>query len=84
MLVLRLVRTLKQSSLDDLADALDVSRSTVQQIECNRADASPELRKRISEHFGMPYRALTTRADDSLINDLMTFLKGRLSEEQYA
>ena len=81
MIVLRLVRTIKQDTLDEVADVLDVSRSTVQQIEANRCDPGPELRQRIAEHYGLPYKVLTSRADDGLINDLLTFLRGRLSEE---
>lgn len=78
-LLLKTVRTLRSLTLDDLADAVQVHRGTMQRIEAGRVDPSPELRKRIEDHFQIKWSVLNSSADDGLITDLLKFLEVRAS-----
>ena len=75
--LMRVLRAIRQETLDQIADSVGVHRSLVQQIEVLRADASGELRKRLADHYGLSWAILVSKADAALVSDLTTFLKAR-------
>jgi len=77
--IIKIARTLRAETIDELAASVGSHRSTIQAIEANRADASLELRRKLSEHYGLPPAVLFTRVSDDLIADIFAFIKGRVA-----
>ena len=60
MRILKLLRQHKKESQSDLAGLLGISQPTVSKIETGAIDPSPEIRRRLADHYCAPYGHLMT------------------------
>lgn len=78
-LVLRMIRTLRRLSLEDVAEECGIHRVMLQQIETNRVEPSKEVRDALASHFGLDYKILKQPVTDDLVRDTEQFIAGRAS-----
>lgn len=76
-LVLRMIRTLRRESIEDVAEKAGLHRVQLQSIETNRVVPSPEVKDRLADYFGIPYPILSRPITDELVDDTITFIAGK-------
>ena len=78
-LVLRMIRTIRRESIEDVAEQTGLHRVQLQSIETGRAEPSSEVRQRLAAYFGIDYKVLKQPVTDDLVRDTEKFIAGRAS-----
>lgn len=73
MTTIRALRLISDSSLDELSDQIGVARSHLSVLERfgHRRNVGRGLKRRIENHFGLPFDTLTAPVDTDAISALL-------------
>ncbi len=68
--LLRVLRQIHEVSLQDLAEACEMTAQRISLIELNRANPSLEQKRALATFFGVPSSMILTRVDNNFLAEL--------------